>query len=620
LPIGALEEADCASLAAHFGRDEIDPNGLLRATGGNPLYLVELLRAEPGTSARRVQDLLRSRLETTPELERQTLEALAVLGNAVGLPAIKQTAGRSLDESLTALEGLRTAALVIEDATGFRFHHDLTRELVLEDLYPARAGLLNLRAAKARADTPILAANHYWAAKDLLEQEDATQAGQAFLHVASVHAVGNDLEVGLQWFDRASEMARDGQEQIRVLVEKARMLMLYRRYDLTEDVLALAERLDDESHPLTTVRVLNSRASYAMGRSNDTDFVLQLSKQAMTLLERDSIADNSERAETLSNIGVAYEALFEIEHAKTYLEQALALHRQIGDRVKIGKSLRALGWLMARQGDSKAEAILNEEIQLWTDMGNKQSVVYAYNHLGVYWLNLEKYIQAETCFLKSIELAMQERIEHLIGLTYNNLGAVYFHTQKFDQAEHFYRKAKDIADAEQNQFRLALVLGNLAELFMYKHQPSDARSYTIQGRAVLNGTPHDAKLADLAWFEAETYVLEHDMLQARICFLESAALAQKAHHKSRLAQANSRLARLNADPELAQQAFDLLESTDTRAALQAIQGQSEVALETIRSLNDPYEEYRLLLDLERLTGDTQFTVLAEQVRTVFRVV
>jgi hypothetical protein len=43
-------------------------------------------------------------------------------------------------------------------------------------------------------------------------------------------------------------------------------------------------------------------------------------------------------------------------------------------------------------------------------------------------------------------------------------------------------------------------------------------------------------------------------------------------------------------------------------------------LETIRSLHDPYEEYRLLLDLERLTGDTQFTVLAEQVRTVFRVV
>jgi tetratricopeptide (TPR) repeat protein len=620
LPIGALEEADCASLAAHFGRDEIDPNGLLRATGGNPLYLVELLRAEPGTSARRVQDLLRSRLETTPELERQTLEALAVLGNAVNLPAIKQTAGRSLDESLTALEGLRTAALVIEDATGFRFHHDLTRELVLEDLYPARAGLLNLRAAKARADTPILAANHYWAAKDLLEPDDATQAGQAFLHVASVHAVGNDLEVGLQWFDRAFEMARDGQEKIRVLTEKARMLMLYRRYDLTEEVLALAELLDDESHPLTTVRVLNSRASEVLGRSSDADLALRLSKKALLILDQLSGTDAEiERAETLSNMGVSYEIIFDFQQAKPCLEQALELHRKIGDRVKIGKSLRVLGWFLARQTDPRAYEMLDEEIRLWNEIGNKQSVVYAYTHLGMYWLNLENHLEAEKCLLKSIDLAIQEQIEDSISLTYNNLGAVYFSTKEFQKAEKYYQKAAKIADLEKNNFRIALIFGNLAELSIYMRQPGKAREYTEKGRIALLGTIHDAKLADLVWFEAETHVLEGQIIQAQNCFLESKALAQKSQHKTRLAHANARLARLNGNLELAQQALELLESPNTRASLEAVQGQSEAALKTIKALNDTYEEYRLLLDLQHLTGNPYFLELAQGIRTPFRV-
>jgi tetratricopeptide (TPR) repeat protein len=621
LPIGALEEADCASLAAHFGRDEIDPNGLLRATGGNPLYLVELLRAEPGTSARRVQDLLRSRLETTPELERQTLEALAVLGNAVNLPAIRRTAGRSLDESLTALEGLRTAALVIEDATGFRFHHDLTRELVLEDLYPARAGLLNLRAAKARADTPILAANHYWAAKDLLEQEDATQAGQAFLHVASVHAVGNDLEVGLQWFDRALEMAQDVGQKIQILTDKARMLKFYRRYEEMDQVLTLAETLNDQANPVRTVQVLNTRASYEIGRSSDVEKTLELSQKALSILDQYPTIDHrAERADALSNMGAAFQTINDVEQARSKIEQALELHRQIGNQIRIGESLRVLGWSLSRMADPKALEVIQEEIELWTKLGNMQSIVFAHNDLGVHWFNVGDYSKAEEVLNQVISLSEQYGIEKFPSGTYNNLGAVYFMRQDFKNAEHAYQKAFEGVRLEHDALRTALILANLAEVSLYTHRPAQAEAFIVQGRLALNSTPHDAKLADLAWLEGEVHVLRNDLSQAQNCFLESQQLAQKSQRKSRLAQAMARLARLNADLELAQQALALLEVPATIAAMQAIQGQSEAALETIRSLNDPYEEYRLLMDLEHLTGDSKFIVLAEKVRTVFRAV
>jgi tetratricopeptide (TPR) repeat protein len=621
LPIGALEEADCASLAAHFGRDEIDPNGLLRATGGNPLYLVELLRAEPGTSARRVQDLLRSRLETTPELERQTLEALAVLGNAVNLPAIRQTAGRSLDESLTALEGLRTAALVIEDATGFRFHHDLTRELVLEDLYPARAGLLNLRAAKARADTPILAANHYWAAKDLLEREDATQAGQAFLHVASVHAVGNDLDVGLQWFDRAFEMARDGQEKIRVLVEKARMLMLYRRYEQTDQTLVQAEQLDDASDPLTTVRVLNTRASFANSRSNDAEIALDLSEKALFILENTKHQDlEIERAEILSNQGVAYQSLRLFEKAKPKIEEALIIHRKMGDQIKIGTSLRVLGWSLSMMGDTKAKEIIDEEIEIWKNLGNWQSLAFAYNDLGVHWLNAGDFEKAKTIFTQVIGLAKEKNLEKFPEGAFNNLGVIYFRNQEYAKAELAYRNALKSINSEHETLRTAVFLANLAETLLYMYRPEEALECVQQGQSLLKGTSHLAKLSELIWLEAEVHVCQNRFEMAKSRYLESQSLARQAQSNSRLMQANVRLARLSSDTQLAQEALELYLSPLTQATLQVVQGQFKTAIETIQSLNDPYEAFRLLLDLQFLTGDVQYTVLAEQARTVFRTI
>jgi tetratricopeptide (TPR) repeat protein len=510
---------------------------------------------------------------------------------------------------------------VIEDATGFRFHHDLTRELVLEDLYPARAGLLNLRAAKARADTPILAANHYWAAKDLLEQDDATQAGQAFLHVASVHAVGNDLEVGLQWFDRALQMARDVGQKIQILTDKARMLKFYRRYEEMDQVLTLAETLNDQTNPVRTVQVLNTRASYVIGRSSDVETTLELSQKALSILDQHPTIDHrAERADALSNMGAAFQTINDVEQARSKIEQALELHRQIGNQIRIGESLRVLGWSLSRMADPKAFEVIQEEIDLWTKLGNMQSIVFAHNDLGVHWFNVGDYNKAEEVLNQVISLSEQYGIEKVPSGTYNNLGAVYFMRQDFKNAEHAYQKAFEGVRLEHDALRTALILANLAEVSLYTHRPAAAEAFIVQGRLALRNTPHDAKLADLAWLEGEVHVLQNNLLQAQGCFLESQQLAQKSQRKSRLAQALARLARLNADLELAQQAFILLEVPATIAAIQAIQGQPEAALETIRSLNDSYEEYRLLVDLEHLTGNTQFTVLAEEVRMVFRAV
>jgi tetratricopeptide (TPR) repeat protein len=224
-----LNEQNVERLAETLGRN-INAGSLHRTSGGNPFYLLELLRASDPESVTRVHDLVRSRLEHLSDEARQVLEAAAILGDGSSMNHLRKVSGRSLEELETALIDLERASLLQLEDDGTRFHHDLTREVVLTDLKASRRALMHLRAARSRASTPALSARHYLESRTTWDDSDATPAVNSMIEAGNLSALRGDLNAGLEWYGFALEHSSTPAARVRALTEQARTLERYGRH------------------------------------------------------------------------------------------------------------------------------------------------------------------------------------------------------------------------------------------------------------------------------------------------------------------------------------------------------------------------------------------------------
>ncbi len=166
---------------------------LRQDTGGNPLFLLEALRALlelplefrgeddlvqlPFSS--NVHALVRQRVQRLSPEALQALTAAAVIGGEFGLELLEKVSNLSGEPLAAALEELERKHLILPAADrnppGYRFIHDRVREIMRQELSPARRRVYHLRAADALksgpspADggQPALLAYHYEEAGEL---------------------------------------------------------------------------------------------------------------------------------------------------------------------------------------------------------------------------------------------------------------------------------------------------------------------------------------------------------------------------------------------------------------------------------------------------------------------
>jgi DNA-binding SARP family transcriptional activator len=140
---------------------------LAKATGGNPLFLLESLRALKDNLpdqefiglvdlplADNLVALIQSRLHLlTPKL-RALLDTAAVVGAEFNLVILERAMHTSPDELISALEELQARQLIElqgqnGDKISYRFIHDTFREVLLMEINPLRAKMLHGNVAHA---------------------------------------------------------------------------------------------------------------------------------------------------------------------------------------------------------------------------------------------------------------------------------------------------------------------------------------------------------------------------------------------------------------------------------------------------------------------------------------
>jgi DNA-binding CsgD family transcriptional regulator/tetratricopeptide (TPR) repeat protein len=336
-------------------------DAVYQRAGGNPLFVEELLcdrgACVPAMLPASLRDLLLIAVQRLPEPTQEVLRAASVGGECSGHALLATVTGLDDDALSRALRPAVEANVLIADADGYAFRHDLIREATLDDVLPGDHTRLHTRFAEALEADPGLVppgratieqAFHWYAAHDTVRAlvsswRAAAEAGRALAHAEQLNLLGRVLEL---W-----DAVPDAGERI----DSCHLTVLERAVAAARTAgdperaaafatAALAE-VDPAAEPARAALLLEARGHLKRG-----DDLADL-RTALDLVPP-GVADAA-RAEVLVSMARRLWNSAGPEAAEA-IDQALDLSRRAGNAVTEATALLELGLLQSRDGDDAA--------------------------------------------------------------------------------------------------------------------------------------------------------------------------------------------------------------------------------------------------------------------------
>jgi len=149
MPLVRLNREEAYLLVSALDGDLQRADLLYEQSDGNPYFLIELLRAEPGAMPAALTDLIALRLDTLPGAARQVLQSAAVLQPEIDIALLYHISGHADEATTDAIEALVKAGLLREHQGRYEFGHPLIAHVVDTEMSRARKTLLHRRVAEA---------------------------------------------------------------------------------------------------------------------------------------------------------------------------------------------------------------------------------------------------------------------------------------------------------------------------------------------------------------------------------------------------------------------------------------------------------------------------------------
>jgi DNA-binding SARP family transcriptional activator len=161
VPLHRFDQAATAALAARLRpEDKLDPElaaRLWRETEGNPLFVIEVLRAGITSNASQavltstMRAVLRARLDQLTDGARQLAEVAAVFGRPFSAGLMVSATGIDERELVDRIDELWRRRIIRDQGFNYHFSHDKLRAVALEAVNPARRRHLHRAVAEAIA-------------------------------------------------------------------------------------------------------------------------------------------------------------------------------------------------------------------------------------------------------------------------------------------------------------------------------------------------------------------------------------------------------------------------------------------------------------------------------------
>jgi DNA-binding SARP family transcriptional activator len=288
VPLDRLTEEETAELGRHVARRAVDADELYRETEGNPLFIVEMVRA--GTSSPKVQAVIESRLAALSDPARE----IVAIASAIGREFTTGVLARARPHDLVAgLDELWRQRIVREQgADAYDFSHGKIRDVAYAALGPARRRDVHRRVADA-----LLASG-----------DPAPVAGQLAAHLERAGA----LDDAVAWYLRAGQAAQHMHAPYEAVRLLDRALAILRGLPPTADrtareldVLAAlpAPLIGIEGYASDRVARVQQRALDLARASGANPAPPLLRSVAMTRLSQEDFAGARELGEELCALG-----------------------------------------------------------------------------------------------------------------------------------------------------------------------------------------------------------------------------------------------------------------------------------------------------------------------------
>ena len=202
IDLGPLRTDEALALAEEFSAAERFALTCVERSGGNPLFLEQLLRsaeeAPEGVVPGSVQSIVLTRMDNLAPRDRRALQAASVLGQRFSLDVLRHVTG----EADYACGALIEHFLVRPEGSGYLFAHALLRDGVYSSLLKTRRAALHRKAAEwyASRDLPLYAEH--------LDRAADVSAAEAYLNAAREEARNYHNESALRLSERGVEVAK----------------------------------------------------------------------------------------------------------------------------------------------------------------------------------------------------------------------------------------------------------------------------------------------------------------------------------------------------------------------------------------------------------------------------
>ena len=193
---------------------------------------------------------------------------------------------------------------------------------------------------------------------------------------------------------------------------------------------------------------------------------------------RIEIGDRAGEAADYGNLGTVFQSLGEYDKAKEYLEKALAIKIEIGDINGEAAVYGNLGTLFQSVGIyDLAKEYLEKALAIRKDICDRAGEATDYGNVGAVFHSLGEYDKAKEYFDKA--LAIRKEISDRFGqaVDYSNLGCVFQSIAAYDTAKKFFERALAINMEIGSREGEAACYGNLGSVFQSLGEYDIAKDY-----------------------------------------------------------------------------------------------------------------------------------------------
>lgn len=482
-------------------------NEISAVSQGNPLFVVALLQhmfesgmiyvdssgdwqmtaQETPLMPQRLQDAIETRLDKLDRNQRRIFDYAAVMGGEFSFERMHAATNQPEDILLSILDNLVDSALIVEShrasQADFRINHDLYIEVAYEHILPVRRKLMHLQVAQAIESSHTAQLQDVYA--ELAEHYDRAEKAQPTVHYATLAgeqaAARYASQEALHFFERALAYLPEDAAQQRARLFLAREQV----YDLSglranqaADLSALealiphlageiqaeiyyrqagyawimgdnntAERAVEKAiHSAQTSNAphIEARALYLAGKIASTSthanqFLFSAQKLARQTAQRTLEGDIVRWLGNLNFWNNNY------TQSQAYLEEALAIHREVGDIRGELSALNNLGHLFEALGQLQTSVAYYQQAgEICEKINDRLAEGVILTNLGGLLTQLGQYEQAENKLLRARVVRSEIGNEEGVAVVHNDLGDVYRQQGRYQLALEHYQKAIDI--------------------------------------------------------------------------------------------------------------------------------------------------------------------------------